>query len=171
VKIALSSELKTAFSGIFEEESDEFVFGAVTNGSMSSKCRKVHVRFRASDQGKATEGKAEMMIFLKNAVGETIASGCKWSQPFLPLEWIEVEVEFDEQDEIVQLAEPCCKYEVWYKVGKRNSDYEQHILCVDYFSVVASDDTSSSSSSSAAASHIEYEQPIHVGPVSEILKI
>jgi hypothetical protein len=81
------------------------------------------------------------MIYLKNAAGETIASGCKWSQPFLPREWIEVEAIFDDEDEIVRLSEPGCRYEVWYKVGVGRG---YHILCVDYFSLIATERFSSS---------------------------
>jgi hypothetical protein len=112
----------------------------------------VQVRFRASDQGRAKESKAELMIYLKNAAGETIASGCKWSQPFLPREWIEVEAVFDDEDAIVRLSEPGCRYEVWYRVGGREEDGNRdHILCVDYFTLVASDSSFSLATASVGA--------------------
>jgi hypothetical protein len=158
----LSSELKISFSQIFIQESDKFVFGAATNDSMTTKCSQLQVLFRVSDQGDAKESKAELMIYLKNAVGEIIASGCKWSQPFLPREWIEVEAVFDDEDEIVRLSEPGCRYEVWYKVGGRD-EYANHILCVDYFSLLARLGTSSPTAATnvAAAVAIEYIQPNH----------
>jgi hypothetical protein len=142
------------------------VFGAATNDIMN-KCSDLHVRFRASDQGAAKESKAELMIYLKNTAGETIASGCKWSQPFLPREWIEVEAVFDDEDEIVRLSGPGCRYEVWYKVGKFEEYIDEHVfggsfhmLCVDYFSLLASDGPFSTSTR-------DYMQPNHDCPVCD----
>jgi hypothetical protein len=70
------------------------------------------------------------MAHLRNAAGEVIATSCKWSQPFLLLEWMEVDVVFDDHDELIQLSGPSCKYEVWYEVGS-GVFTGQYRLCVD----------------------------------------
>jgi hypothetical protein len=83
------------------------------------------------------------MIYLKDAAGETIASGCKWSQPLLLHDWTEVDIIFDEDDPIVQLSGPSCRYEVWYKVGGKADKDGNHALFIDYFTLIATDDSSS----------------------------
>jgi hypothetical protein len=69
--------------------------------------------------------------------------------------WIVVEAVFDDKDEIVQLSEPGCRYEIWYKVGKRDGE-GKHILCMDCFYL----QTSVRSTSTAVVASIEYMQPI-----------
>jgi hypothetical protein len=137
-EIKSPNQLILSFSGIFRKVSDEFVFGT-SSDAIGSKCHQVQVRFRASDQSETKGSLVEFIIYLKNAAGQTIATGCKWSQPFLPHEWIEVETVFDDEDEIVRLSGPGCRYEVWYKMGKRD-DKGTHMLCVDYFSLLGSND-------------------------------
>jgi hypothetical protein len=77
-EIKSPNQLILSFSGIFRKVSDEFVFGT-SSDAIGSKCHQVQVRFRASDQSETKGSLVELIIYLKNAAGETIASRCKWS--------------------------------------------------------------------------------------------
>jgi hypothetical protein len=118
------------FAGQFNDCTDAYIFGAATNQPMH-KCEQVQIRFRVRDQGWGNQ-KGELVVRLKNASGETVASGCKWAHPFAH-EWTDVDVVFDENDPIVQLSRSGYRYEVWYKVGGGGG----HALNVEYFRLVA----------------------------------
>jgi hypothetical protein len=141
-------ELKLSFSGILHD-TDALVFGAATN-DFNMKCHQVHVKLRVNNQGYTSNGKPELVLLLKNASGETIATGCKWS---LPYEWSETEVTFDDKDSIVRLSGPGCRYEIWYKVVK-GGEHSNIVLCIDYFSLVAKEGSSSTSISSSSTTNL-----------------
>jgi hypothetical protein len=133
--VPLVRYLNLTFSGDFYEASDKFYFGAATN-----------------------DVQGELMIYLKDAAGETIATGSKWLHP-LPHEWTEVEAVFDGQNDIVRLSVPGCRYEVWYKVGGGGG----HELHVDHFNLVATfvgDLSFSSESDSFTMKEISMEKVI-----------
>jgi hypothetical protein len=62
-------------------------------------------------------------------------------------------------------SESDCRYELWYKVGKRD-DQGIHI-CIDYFTLIAIDSTISSSVAATIAT-TEYVQSNRDSPVNDI---
>jgi hypothetical protein len=128
----LPPKLTATFSGSFYDSTDDYLFGAATEETMKTKCKKLKVIFQAKDNGWG-DTKGGLEVRLVNAQNEVLAIGRKWPETF-PHNFEGFEGSFDETDPIVSLSGPKCRYEVWYKVGGGGG----HALYIENFFLIAS---------------------------------